>query len=186
MTSFEPNRFRLRAWRAGLAATLTVTTVALTSVALTSLAVASLAVSWPAGVAMAATLPVVQVAHPVQTAVRAPTVGAAAIAARATGAAPMAVTRDNGGYWIVDGVGDVLTFGDAGNFGSLAGRQVNLPIVGIAATPDGQGYWLVGDDGGVFAFGDARFFGSEGGTVLNAPVVGIVATPDGDDLEVPQ
>jgi hypothetical protein len=64
-------------------------------------------------------------------------------------------------------------------FGSLAGRPLNAPIVGIKKTSDGGGYWLAGADGGVFAFGDAPFLGSVGGRSLNAPVVDIGSTtPD--------
>ena len=59
--------------------------------------------------------------------------------------------------------------------GSMGGKHLNAPIVGIAATADGGGYWLVAKDGGVFAFGDAKFYGSRGGQALNAPVVGIAA-----------
>ena len=74
--------------------------------------------------------------------------------------------------------GDVLAFGDAVARGSLAGRPLAAPIVGIAADPDGQGYWLAAADGGVFAF-DAPFRGSLGGRALNQPVVGIAARPTG-------
>ena len=75
--------------------------------------------------------------------------------------------------------GGVFTFGTAPFLGSMAGRHLNDPIVGIAATPDGGGYWLVASDGGIFTFGDAHFYGSLGGRHLNDPVVGIAATPDG-------
>ncbi len=75
--------------------------------------------------------------------------------------------------------GGVFAFCGAPFFGSMGGRPLNQPVVGIAATPDGGGYWLVAADGGVFAFGDAGFFGSMGGRPLNQPVVGIAATPDG-------
>ncbi len=59
--------------------------------------------------------------------------------------------------------GGVFAYGTAPFEGSMGGRHLNAPIVGVAATPDGQGYWLVASDGGVFAFGDARFEGSMGG-----------------------
>src|SRR5579859_4607403 len=79
-----------------------------------------------------------------------------------------------------DAIGSaVLAFGDAPNDGSLAGRGINRPVVGMAATPTGGGYWLVASDGGIFAFGDAGFFGSTGGVRLNQPVVGMAATPTG-------
>jgi hypothetical protein len=75
--------------------------------------------------------------------------------------------------------GGVFNYGTAPFLGSLGGRHLNAPIVGVASTPDGAGYWLVGSDGGVFAYGDARFYGSMGGQHLAAPVVGMAATPDG-------
>ena len=75
--------------------------------------------------------------------------------------------------------GDVLAFGDAPGYGSLAGRQLAAPIVGMAATPDGRGYWLVAADGGVFTFGDAAYQGSGAGQPLAQPVVGVGRTPGG-------
>ncbi|MGH9077660.1 MAG: hypothetical protein ACRDY0_09460, partial [Acidimicrobiales bacterium] len=80
---------------------------------------------------------------------------------------------------MVAGDGGVFSFGDAHFWGSMGGRALTAPVVGVAATPDGGGYWLVGADGGVFSFGDAHFWGSMGGRALTAPVVGIAATPDG-------
>jgi hypothetical protein len=75
--------------------------------------------------------------------------------------------------------GGVFAFGNAAFAGSMGGKPLNQPIVGIAATPDGNGYWEVAADGGIFAFGDATFYGSMGGKALNKPIVGIAATPDG-------
>jgi hypothetical protein len=83
--------------------------------------------------------------------------------------------HDGGGYWEVAADGGLFAFGDAGFFGSMGGRPLNEPIVGIAATPDGDGYWEVAADGGLFAFGDAGFFGSMGGRPLNEPIVGIAS-----------
>jgi len=84
------------------------------------------------------------------------------------------------GAWIVGADGGVFGLGGAPYFGSMGGKQLNEPIVGMAATPDGGGYWLVASDGGIFSFGDARFYGSMGGTHLNQPIVGMAATPDGE------
>ena len=81
--------------------------------------------------------------------------------------------------WMVASDGGVFGVDDAPFYGSMGGKALNAPIVGIAATPDGGGYWLVASDGGVFSFGDATFDGSMGGVRLNAPVVGMTATPDG-------
>jgi hypothetical protein len=82
------------------------------------------------------------------------------------------------GYWLAAADGGVFSFGAARFSGSMGGRHLNAPVVGIAATADDAGYWLVASDGGVFSFGDARFSGSMGGKHLNAPVVGIAATAD--------
>jgi CHAP domain len=67
------------------------------------------------------------------------------------------------------------------NFGSMAGRKMNAPIVGIASTPSGKGYWMIGEDGGIFCFGDAQYKGpilpyyKQWGIGLGtqAPIIGI-------------
>jgi len=84
-----------------------------------------------------------------------------------------------GGYWLVAADGGVFSYGGAAFYGSMGGKPLNEPIVGMAATPDGKGYWLVAADGGIFSFGDAAFYGSMGGKPLNEPIVGMAATPDG-------
>ncbi|MGA8724365.1 MAG: choice-of-anchor D domain-containing protein [Acidimicrobiales bacterium] len=91
----------------------------------------------------------------------------------------MASTPDGNGYWITDTAGEVRTDGDAGFYGSMAGRPLNAPIAHIVATADAHGYWLVASDGGTFAFGDAPFYGSMAGYPLNKPIVDIAPTPDG-------
>jgi CSLREA domain-containing protein len=83
------------------------------------------------------------------------------------------------GFWLAASDGGVFTFGTAPFFGSMGGKKLNAPIVGIAATPTGQGYWEAAADGGVFSFGNATFFGSMGGKTLDAPIVGIAATLTG-------
>jgi hypothetical protein len=65
-----------------------------------------------------------------------------------------------GGYWLVAADGGVFSIGGAHFSGSMSGRVLAEPVVGLTPTPDGQGYWLVAADGGVFNFGDAQFFGS--------------------------
>ena len=52
--------------------------------------------------------------------------------------------------------GGVFAFCGAPFSGSMGGRPLDRPVVGITATPDGSGYWLVASDGGVFSFGDAN------------------------------
>jgi hypothetical protein len=84
-----------------------------------------------------------------------------------------------GGYWEVARDGGIFSYGSAAFEGSMGGRPLNRPIVGMAPTPDGGGYWEVASDGGIFAFGDAAFHGSMGGQPLNRPIVGIAPTPDG-------
>ena len=83
------------------------------------------------------------------------------------------------GYWVLGGDGGVFSFGAARFHGSMGGRKLNRPIVGLAATPSGQGYWLVASDGGIFAFGDAVFRGSTGAIRLAKPIVGMAPTPSG-------
>ena len=77
-------------------------------------------------------------------------------------------------------LGALPSGGDAEFFGSMAGRPLNAPIVGMASTIDGGGYWLAAADGGVFAFGDAAFSGSFVGGLTPGlgPVFGIAAFPD--------
>ncbi|MGH9110366.1 MAG: N-acetylmuramoyl-L-alanine amidase, partial [Acidimicrobiales bacterium] len=88
-------------------------------------------------------------------------------------------TEDQGGYWEVASDGGVFAFGDATFSGSMGGRALDAPVVGMAPDPTGAGYWEVASDGGVFAFGDARFSGSMGGRALDAPVVGMAGAAGG-------
>ncbi|MHB8440191.1 MAG: protease pro-enzyme activation domain-containing protein, partial [Acidimicrobiales bacterium] len=83
------------------------------------------------------------------------------------------------GYWLAAADGGIFTFGDLGYYGSMGGKPLNKPIVGMAPVDDGGGYWLVASDGGIFAFGDAQFHGSMGGHPLNQPIVGMASTLDG-------
>src|SRR5205085_2528291 len=83
------------------------------------------------------------------------------------------------GSYLVASDGGLFTVGGAPFFGSMGGRRLNQPIVGMAATPSGRGYWMVASDGGVFSFGDAPFLGSMGNRPLNRPIVGMAATPSG-------
>jgi hypothetical protein len=83
-----------------------------------------------------------------------------------------AALPDGTGYIETDAKGDVSVFGAATCYGSLTGRTLNKPIVGIAVDRNTGGYWLTASDGGVFAF-NAPYYGSTGGLKLNKPIVGI-------------
>jgi hypothetical protein len=103
-----------------------------------------------------------------------------------TGVTPAAPTvgvvanpLSTGQYWLVGRDGGVFALGGAPFYGSMGGKPLNAPIVGIVTTPDGGGYWLVASDGGVFAFGAAAFLGSVGGLSLNAPIVGMALGGNG-------
>ena len=82
------------------------------------------------------------------------------------------------GYYEAASDGGVFSYGGAKFFGSMGGKPLNAPVVGMATTSDGLGYWLVASDGGIFSFGDASYHGSIAGQQLNAPIVGMAATPD--------
>ena len=81
------------------------------------------------------------------------------------------------GYWMVASDGGIFAY-NAPYYGSMGGKPLAAPIVGIGADPATGGYWEVASDGGLFAF-NAPFFGSMGGKPLNQPIVAMVATPDG-------
>jgi hypothetical protein len=84
------------------------------------------------------------------------------------------------GYWMVASDGGLFAYCNAGFYGSMGGKSISAPVVGMASTPNHQGYWEVGADGGIYAFGNAGFFGSTGGTHLASPVVGMARTPSGN------
>jgi ribosomal protein L24E len=83
------------------------------------------------------------------------------------------------GYYEVASDGRIYPFGDAVNYGSMGGFQLNSPIVAAAVTPGAQGYYEIASDGGIFAFGSATFRGSMGGTKLNSPIVAGTVTQSG-------
>jgi len=93
--------------------------------------------------------------------------------------APTVPSAPTTGYRLVASDGGIFAFGDASFYGSMGGRTLNRPVVGMASTPDGKGYWEVASDGGIFTFGDAGFYGSKGRAQLKSSVVGIAPTPDG-------
>jgi hypothetical protein len=86
---------------------------------------------------------------------------------------PAVVQPTAKGYYEVASDGGIFAFGTAQFYGSMGGKPLNAPIVGMTATQTGKGYWEVASDGGIFSFGTAQFYGSMGGKALNKPVVGI-------------
>jgi hypothetical protein len=70
----------------------------------------------------------------------------------------MAATPSGNGYWCVASDGGIFTFGDAPFHGSMGGKPLARPVVGMSHDPAG-GYWLVAQDGGIFTF-DAPFLGT--------------------------
>nr|MDA8262661.1 right-handed parallel beta-helix repeat-containing protein [Actinomycetota bacterium] len=105
------------------------------------------------------------------------TVGSNTITTFPGGTGVFNVPMPGSGYWMAAKDGGVFNFGGSGFYGSMGGKTLNAPVVGLAPTMDQGGYWLAASDGGVFSFGDATFYGSMGGKTLNAPVVGIAPTP---------
>jgi hypothetical protein len=91
----------------------------------------------------------------------------------------MAAQPNGLGLWLVDVNGTVFSLGAALAHGSMAGKRLPAPIVGMASSPTGLGYWLVGEDGSIYTFGDASPHGSMRGLPLYAPIVAMAATPSG-------
>ena len=85
-------------------------------------------------------------------------------------------TPDCQGYWLVASDGGIFAFGDAHFFGSMGGRHLDAPVVGMATTPEG-GYYEVASDGGIFAF-SAPYHGSTGCLRLDQPIRAMVVSPD--------
>jgi hypothetical protein len=46
----------------------------------------------------------------------------------------MAANSNGSGYWLQGEDGGIFTFGNAEFYGSMGGRVLNAPMVGIAAT----------------------------------------------------
>jgi hypothetical protein len=95
------------------------------------------------------------------------------------GVSGIAGLKNGSGYWLFTADGSVYSFGGARFFGSMHGKRLAAPVVGMAVTPSGNGYWLVAQDGGIFSFGDAKFYGSTGHLRLNAPILGMTPTKTG-------
>ena len=87
--------------------------------------------------------------------------------------AAIAPTSTGKGYWLVKRGGNVLSYGDAKDKGSLAGPGI---VSDMVATPRGYGYWIVTKGGRVEAFGNADHFGDEKSRSI---ITGIERTPSG-------
>ena len=83
------------------------------------------------------------------------------------------------GYWEVASDGGIFNYGGATFHGSMGGKPLASPVVGIAPTPDGGGYYEVASDGGIFTFGDAGFYGSMGGAPSPEPTERIASSESG-------
>jgi hypothetical protein len=112
----------------------------------------------------------------------APAAGPDAPTTKEGGAVDICPTPSGNGYYIVDSVGAVFTYGDAVMQGGANDRDLVAPIVGMAVRPQNDGYWLAAADGGVFTFGNAPYKGSRGGEQPkdNAATVAIAAADDGE------
>jgi len=88
---------------------------------------------------------------------------------------------DNNGYAIISATGGQYNYGSSRFSGSLAGRNLNAPIVDAAVVPSvADAKWFLASDGGVFTLGKAQFFGSMGGKTLNAPMTAIIPSHTGN------
>ena len=83
----------------------------------------------------------------------------------------LATSPNLNGYQEVASDGGLFSF-NVPFSGSMGGKPLNAPVVGMAVEPDNGGYYEVASDGGLFAF-NAPFNGSMGGKPLNAPIVGV-------------
>ncbi|HLX87760.1 MAG TPA: hypothetical protein VKR22_04835, partial [Acidimicrobiales bacterium] len=127
-------------------------------------------VSFVLGALVVAAVPLLGTAH---SALSAPP----AAADTTTTTTPHVVAGPSPAYWLVASDGGVFAFGGTPFYGSMGGKPLDKPMVGMAGTHDGKGYWTVASDGGIFSFGDAPFQGSMGGKPLDKPIVGMAADP---------
>jgi hypothetical protein len=97
--------------------------------------------------------------------------------------------RAGHGYWLVDGRGQVFSFG-LGKVPAAPTVPSSEKVVAIVPTADDQGYWLVGADGRVSVAGDAKYHGdipglgvapagAKAAKRLAAPIVGLMPSADG-------
>ncbi|MCB0991375.1 MAG: chitobiase/beta-hexosaminidase C-terminal domain-containing protein [Acidimicrobiales bacterium] len=88
------------------------------------------------------------------------------------------------GYWLANGQGRVVAFGDLENLGDLSGVQLGSPVSAIAANRTRTGYWLAQQNGAITEFGSSPDVG--GLDVLNItpafPIVDMAATSTGQGV----
>jgi hypothetical protein len=76
-------------------------------------------------------------------------------------------TRSGEGYYILNGQGQIATYGDAVWYGDpfsdgyVAANGLNGVCIDMALSPTGNGYWVLDNFGHTFAFGDAAVYGSQ-------------------------
>jgi LysM repeat protein len=97
----------------------------------------------------------------------------------------IAPTPSGKGYWIIGTDGAVFAYGDAGNYGNLAGRSLPGAIIGGSGTATGKGYWLLGADGSVYTFGDAHNYGRATTSALTGALVAFRRSTDGAGYWMP-
>jgi hypothetical protein len=90
------------------------------------------------------------------------------------------------GYWLVDHVGGVFSFGDANFHGSLPGVDMAAHPADLVPTADGDGYVIVATDGRHVGFGTARDVGirTHGHAGVGPIVAAVEAATDGSYLAV--
>jgi hypothetical protein len=94
--------------------------------------------------------------------------------------APAPAPAKRQGYWMVDRVGKVYSFGDAGHFGDVQGLAAGMEAVDLEPSPSGNGYWVVTNTGHVYAFRDAGHVGALNGSLaVGESVTSLSATPTG-------
>jgi hypothetical protein len=87
----------------------------------------------------------------------------------------IALTATGNGYWLLDALGQVYTFGDGQYYGN-ATLVEGSTATSIARSPTGNGYLILSNNGDVYTFGDAQYYGG-GGSSFVAPFVGISTAP---------
>ncbi|MGQ0824203.1 MAG: hypothetical protein ACT4OX_04065 [Actinomycetota bacterium] len=84
-------------------------------------------------------------------------------------------TASGNGYWMLGADGKVYPFGDAADFGGIAGCTNYGFAMRLLVTPTGNGYWIATSSGAVVPFGDARRLGFP--SRLAGHPVGLILAP---------